>query len=330
MIPVILEVAISLIVVFFLMSTLVSFINEIIALAISSRGATLKNALHELLEEGKKQTTGLVNDIYQSPHIHKLRIFSWLDSKGYLPANISASGFTNALITSIHKADHFDLPAIQQSVDGLSNEFLRTHLKKLIAELDADKKNLTGLKQKIEAWFNDYMESVTRVYKLRTRVIVAIISFIVCLSMNIDSIALMQYFWQNKEKREMMVKFAGNLSETDYKIDTVKVVSITDTNGKTILDTVALTDREKSDALMAKRKMLLQDLNTFDLPIGYQNNPVDWDKKGAAGRFFLMLLGMVISAFCLTLGAPFWFDLMKKMVNARNQISSGKKLPQND
>lgn len=51
MIPVIIEVAISLIVVYFLMSTLVSFIQEMIAMALSSRGELLKKSLGYLFEE---------------------------------------------------------------------------------------------------------------------------------------------------------------------------------------------------------------------------------------------------------------------------------------
>ncbi len=322
MIPVIVEVAISLIVVFYLMSTLVSFINEIIALAISSRGKTLKSALHELLEQGKKETDGIVERIYQSPHIHKLRIFSFLTSKNYLPATIQPSGFSNALIEVIHKGANFDFHVIEASIDNLPNPFLKKHLKKLIAELDGQQRNVLGLKLKIEQWFNSYMETVTRVYKLRTRVIVAIISISVCALLQIDTIALMKYFWENKEKREMMVKFADGLQESHFRIDTVKTIQVKDSLGKEVPKKVALTEKEKSEALIAAQKKVLAELYNFDLPIGYNKETL---KDMDARKLALMILGMLITSFCLTLGAPFWYEMMKKLVDARKQLAGSSK-----
>jgi hypothetical protein len=38
----------------------------------------------------------------------------------------------------------------------------------------------------------------------------------------------------------------------------------------------------------------------------------------------LKLLGFVISAFAARQGAPFWFDLLKKLVSLRNATQSKK------
>jgi hypothetical protein len=57
---------------------------------------------------------------------------------------------------------------------------------------------------------------------------------------------------------------------------------------------------------------LLQNLSTLGLPIGwiapYPSDLADWLVK---------LAGIVISAFAVMLGAPFWFDLLKKIVPVR-------------
>jgi hypothetical protein len=35
-------------------------------------------------------------------------------------------------------------------------------------------------------------------------------------------------------------------------------------------------------------------------------------------RFLLWLLGVLLTALAATLGAPFWFDVLKKLINIRS------------
>jgi ABC-type transport system involved in cytochrome bd biosynthesis fused ATPase/permease subunit len=47
------------------------------------------------------------------------------------------------------------------------------------------------------------------------------------------------------------------------------------------------------------------------------------------GKFFMMICGWFVSGVAISMGAPFWFDLLGKVVNVRNTgkapTSSAKK-----
>jgi hypothetical protein len=68
---------------------------------------------------------------------------------------------------------------------------------------------------------------------------------------------------------------------------------------------------------------LLQSLANAGLPIGW----TQWAPSPDA-NWFMKVAGLVISAFAVMLGAPFWFDLLKKIVPVRmtgtKPASSGK------
>jgi hypothetical protein len=55
-------------------------------------------------------------------------------------------------------------------------------------------------------------------------------------------------------------------------------------------------------------------VNQFGLPLGWSHatspHNLFWDGFGK-------VLGLLVTAFALTLGAPFWFDLLGKVSNLR-------------
>ena len=325
MIPTIIDVAISLIVIFFLLSTLVSFINEIISLIISSRGKLLKNSLDKLLaDEADADASPLVNRLYESKHIYKLRIFNNLKSRGYLPANISPDSFSNAMLELVNNKlplttiDEIKAHILANVPDG----FLKQKLLLLIAELKPENYNLAGFKEKIQDWYNGYMHTVTEVYRLRTRVIIFIISVILCFTMNIDTLSLSEYFWKNKTAREQMVSYAEGLDtnalktpQIIVKYDTVHAID----GGSMKIDTavVAMTEVEKMATSKADARSIVATLNSLDMPI-------NWSKEKINGLNFwdvlLKILGIMVTACCLTLGAPFWFQLMKNLIKTKDTI----------
>ncbi|MBK8146053.1 MAG: hypothetical protein IPK62_14225 [Bacteroidetes bacterium] len=303
MIPVILEVAISLIVIYFLLSTVVSFINEIIALIISSRGKLLRESIRQLLVDN--QNSDLVTKIYDNHHINKLRIFSWIKPQGYLPANIPAEHFSSSLletIGSIHVTNQMDL---QNAIASISNEPLKNKLTLLLNQLDGTQQDLHHFKQKIEEWYNLQMNIVSEVYRLRSRVVVFCISLVVCIWLNINSINLANYYYHHKEQREMMVKFADRIEQDQFtKIDNT------------------LADSAKYKLLIAQRNAVMDSVKALEIPIGDPGKILAYSTTGKFEIWatLLRIFGILISVCCLTMGAPFWFDMMKKLAGLRKQI----------
>ncbi len=326
MFPIIIEVAISLVVIFFLMSTLVSFIYEIIALVFSSRGKVLKNSLKLLLNENKKGA-GIIDSMYESAHIYKLRIFKKLNRSQYLPAHISPESFANALFEHIN-GGHLteEISQFKQKVLLIKNNFLQQKLLTLIAELDTGKQNMAGIKENIMKWFDDYMKTVTEVYKLRSKVIVCILSAIICVGMNLDTITLTEYFWKNKEKREMMVGFAERLNEEAFKLDSLQAKNVIDTN-KSSTNRIAVTNDQRIKRILAENKKIMDTLNKFELPIYAKQYTIETSQiKGFEWGWYILikLFGLSITTFCLTLGAPYWYQMMQNLIQVKKTITNGK------
>lgn len=68
---------------------------------------------------------------------------------------------------------------------------------------------------------------------------------------------------------------------------------------------------------------LLQKLTVTGLPIGWNIEKGKNFLKEEGGsehwlvNILLMLIGIAIGAGCISMGAPFWFDLLNKLVNLR-------------
>lgn len=60
-------------------------------------------------------------------------------------------------------------------------------------------------------------------------------------------------------------------------------------------------------------KYLQQNLSSLGLPMG-------WNKEMCGSINFLSIIGWLLTAAALSFGAPFWFDLLLKIVNIRNVV----------
>ena len=61
-------------------------------------------------------------------------------------------------------------------------------------------------------------------------------------------------------------------------------------------------------------RQTLGNLEQLGIPLGWQAKPKneEWPNK---------LIGLLLTTFAISLGAPFWFDILNKVINLR---SSGK------
>jgi len=66
----------------------------------------------------------------------------------------------------------------------------------------------------------------------------------------------------------------------------------------------------------------LTDLKRLKLPIGWENEKWENFLCSTKGWENISILGWLITAFSVSLGAPFWFDILNKLVDLR---SAGKK-----
>ena len=152
------------------------------------------------------------------------------------------------------------------------------------------------LQANVEQWFNDAMDRVGGWYKRWTQKILLVIAVLVVIAANADTFTLANRLMRDNALRASIVSAAEH--------------------------TIQKNAANPADDTQA-RQTLLEDANKLNLPLGWvcaEGDPYKCDQVPSAsdsGRWLLKVIGLLISAFAVSMGAPFWFDTLSKFVNLR-------------
>ena len=147
----------------------------------------------------------------------------------------------------------------------------------LVALIDDGEEAATALKERLAGWFDEGMSRVAGWYKRQAKVMIFVIAGSVTLATNASSIHMAEEFWRNDALRTQIAAQAQVAAQTG-----------------------------EASGLEAGN---LKRLESF--PIGWSafpNGILDWLKT---------VLGWIITTAAISLGAPFWFDLLGKVANLR-------------
>jgi hypothetical protein len=165
-------------------------------------------------------------------------------------------------------------------------------------------KQLADIRKEIEEWFDSAMTEVGVWYRNNAQVITRFVAAILVLALNADTITLVDRAWQDRALRESLVSAAA-----------AAAVEKPDPAGNS----------EKKSLSVLKEEIESQ-LAPF--PIGWRNlGEFTDDWRGCLNREFphwtdylKKALGLFITYIALTLGAPFWFDVLKRVMKLRSQL----------
>jgi hypothetical protein len=165
----------------------------------------------------------------------------------------------------------------------------------------------------VERWFNDGMDRVGGSYKRHTAAWQTAIGLLLAIGLNIDVLMITRTLWRDPALRQTLVLQAQTLANESSPAS-------------------APPDAE------ARFTALRADLDSLGLPIGWRAcddpsatsatpasstanlaTPLIWCNRDAWGLLgiFPMLLGWALTAAAVSLGAPFWFDILKRFVSVR-------------
>lgn len=290
-----------------------------------------------------------------------------------------------------------DKKAAVYRVDEMLNLFgheTRSHLTSLLKDANND---LLKFKLHLEQWFEDTMDRASGWYKQKIQVVLLIVGFIIAISFNANTLAIVHKLSVDKEAREKMVERATRaMSDPKTKLIVDKAGNVGDTvvaeaNEKAKLDSLKTIQREV--------QLQLDDANSLlgsgwvDLPdslalvpwtpaaedsaralknrgfLDYAIIDVEKGKKmlkfphgmtsgvlscleerdllgpevftgankagtkiavdNSFGGYFLYLWsnifsaafwGYLLTAVAISLGAPFWFDMLNKLIQIRGAV----------
>jgi hypothetical protein len=322
----IIQTAIAVIVVYLVFSVIVYICVEWFSSIFKIRQYTLKDALSFALSP---QVATL---IYKHPQIERL-------SKKGLPSYIPANNFALALIDeTITQAGIPRTPAdaptqIFQNFQAAVPKLPTSELQKLLVSLLGTSTSLEQLTISIEEWFNRYMDRVTGWYKRKIKVFVFGIAAIVTVACNVDSIHVIRTAATDSSTRDRLNAFADQILK-DSLINTVVMQQAQDDeyfadyvnddsfNGSTPGEQAVVRDSLVAASTLDR----LERLQRLNMTIQQWNLPIGW-KQHKGYSLWYEILGWILTTIALSFGAPFWFDLLKRLVNVRN---TGLKPQQNN
>jgi hypothetical protein len=314
-----LEVAIGLIFVFLLVSIICSAIREGIEARLKTRAAYLERGIRELLHDAAGK--GLARTLYEHPLISSLYSEKYtpgeratgsptLLAKGTgLPSYIPARSFATALMDiaargvdpalgSDPRTPVMSLESVRANIINLECEPVQ---RVMLTAIDTAHGNLDHARLNIEAWFDSGMDRVSGWYKRSTQWIIFWIALFVAVALNVNTITIVDFLYRNDTARAAIVALAEAAST----------------------DTTFIT-RNYAEAR--------QELAALDLPIGWASG---WGAPGQPTGVLDVwngllgpLFGWLLTALAATMGAPFWFDLLNKVMVIRSTVKPHEKSPE--
>jgi hypothetical protein len=319
---VILEIALSLVFLYLLLALVCSAAREGLEAFMKMRAMTLEKALKELLGDPTGQ--GMVKKLYEHPLIDGLFQGKYEQEKGgrfwsNLPSYIPGDLFTQALIDVVQQAaqapavapapipEVAPTPAARAEVSALSLKRLRDAVsalpttdqvkRALLTLIDSADGDMNKARANIETWFNKSMDRVSGWYKRWSQAIIFALSFLLVGLLNADTISISNNLSSDPSLRQTWTTAAEEWVKQHPE----------DPNGGSM-------------------KQNLNELRNLAWPIGWDNNdPRRWPQNGMG--WTLKVLGLLITTLAISLGAPFWFDVLNKFMLVRSAVKPAVKSP---
>jgi hypothetical protein len=309
----ILEVAIGLIFIYILMSVICAAIREVIEAKVKSRAAYLEHGIRELLHD--KDGQDLAASLYKHPLIYSLFASTYTPgetterpglfaSGGNLPSYIPAKNFALALMDMAVRGRDTDAVSSDPNAPAITIETLRTNVlnlgnhavqRVLLIAIDSARGDIELAQKNIEAWFESAMDRVSGWYKRSTQWIVFFIGLGLAIGLNVNTIVIGDYLYKNQDARKALVARAEIVAKDPKSVET-------------------------SDAAT-------KELNKARLPIGWDGwRPLRCDEPWQKwDDVAVPILGWLLTALAASMGAPFWFDVLNKVMVIRSTVKPHEK-----
>jgi hypothetical protein len=210
------------------------------------------------------------------------------------------------------------------------NANTQLYLQSLLTEAQGD---LEKFKRLLEAWFDETMQRASGWYKRYVQAILFCLGMFIAVAFNVDSIRIAQKLTKDPKLREQMVQGASAWLEKNEQLKTqlqeMKSRKLDTTSNYKDLD-AAYNDRvKKSDLLFDSAKTLINtDIRNVNNVLGLGYNEEQKHHAVLMHIFFFCyddvdfkaFIGWLITALAISLGAPFWFDLLSKLMRIRGAL----------
>jgi len=316
-----LEVAVGLVFTWLVLSVATVQAQDSIGRLLNWRANFLEQSIGNMLKN-----PALVSELYNEPLIEAL---GEMDKKGRIkkPTNIPNATFAAALLGVIMNAgrsgeapvESMSIAQIRAGVKRLKEESpeLARALDRVLPGLENESLELQDTLAKyhknIANWFDTVMNQASGWYKARAQTWAFILGLVIALIFHIDTLHITHQLWREPTLRAVIVAQAQSQGQTDQQ----EITNITET-----FESLAIP--------VGWSTVPLENNSSCMWPPRAINKPAYWSVGecrelsnlpawGDAWGWVVKLFGLVVSGFAAMQGAPFWFDILRKLVGFREK-----------
>ncbi|MTI22656.1 hypothetical protein E1176_16610 [Fulvivirga sp. RKSG066] len=355
---VVLDIVIGITFVYLLYSLLGTLVAEIIATNLGLRARNLHSAIKRMLMDsevttlksfGKSRKGALIDSFYNHPEVKFMSPNKFFSK----PSAIKDDTFSKTLVFLIKERGEGD-ETTNIIKTGIKNLGMDSSTQKYVESLFEDANHdIDKFKSELERWYNNTMKQATEWYKRNLQIMLFIIGLVIATLFNVDTFKIVEQLSNDKEARAQMVELAStyinnnpitiststtfqdSLSQEAYndRIDSLleikKTLDVEIEKTQNILgggswlpDSLTLTKNGKSTVPLY--------INASILPakeikrkgkVRYANYSFLDKLKYLLKMFVTNFFGYAVTALAISLGAPFWFDLLNKFMKLRGTLS---------
>lgn len=305
----VLDIGLGLVFLYLILSLVCTSATEIVAGVMHLRAKTLVEGIRNLLRDPE-----IEKEFFQHPLIKSLNIRG--RNPSYIPAQTFRWVLTSIIVGAGRPKGVKEIrAAVEQRAQG--NPELKNVLLTLIGEAGKD---IEQLHSNIEIWFNNAMDRVTGWYKSKSQVITFCVALIVTVASNADTIDITNALAKNPALRQALVAQAEQYAKRESSNDTVQLRAALTQGGDSGSGykpglAVSLSVLDSLTRPGTRIKQDIGELEQLGVPLGWKETPAGWG-------WLTKITGLLLTTLALTLGAPFWFDILKKVVNIRSSGAS--------
>ena len=323
----VLDVVIGLVFVYLVISLICSAALEFLEAFFKQRARYLKQGLCDLLDD--RDGSGLVKQIYNHPLVYSLFTGAYDPKAAHnLPSYIPARNFALAMMDTLGAAT----PASQQQPPSpdTSGAPANLHAAQALATLaKAGGHDREQTLANIEAWYNSAMDRVSGWYKRTAHFTILALGVVISAAINADSISITNGLATDKALRASLISASQELARQPPS-----------SGGASGAASAAETDsaagsipscRADLNAPDCRFQLNLRQIRNAGLPLGWADARAVTDPRhmpGTTAEWLMKLLGITLTALAVSLGAPFWFDMLNRFVVVRSTIKPHEKSPE--
>lgn len=288
----VLSVVLGLVLVYFVFSMACSKINETVSARLQWRAKDLETWLRKALDPkdaDRSTTSAITADAFKQSSL--ITAVTPEGAKKGLPSYIAPQTFSLALLDLLAPDDGqvTTLDEVKRALDALpAGHPAKAPLTRVAIEAGKD---LAAFRAGVEGWFNDSMGRVSGWYKRRVQRWMLVYAATLTILLNVDTLAITRTLWNQDTVRQAVVARVesepGGLEAVSAKVSDVKNLG---------LPVGWVFESEKA---------------------GDPTDPRRWPGADPAA-LLVKLLGLAITVGALTLGAPFWFDVLNSISRLRS------------